>query len=95
MDDDRSPYSGASIHNYFFAKSIDKQPRWPAGDGGFAQLPDAKNDTTRRWIAERANLVSAVRLPRTAFKENVGTDVVTDILIFQKKTESDAAQRPG
>lgn len=96
VDDDRSPYSGASIHNYFFAKSIDK-----LRPGGLLAMVvshnflDAKNDTTRRWIAERANLVSAVRLPRTAFKENAGTDVVTDILIFQKKTESERVNGLG
>lgn len=94
VDNDRSPYSGASIHNYFFAKSIDK-----LRPGGLLAMVvshnfmDANNEATRKWISERANLVSAVRLPRTAFKENAGTDVVTDILVFQKK--SDVEYRNG
>lgn len=94
VDSDRTPYSGSSIHNYFFAKSIDK-----LRPGGLLTMVvshnfmDANNETTRKWISERANLVSAVRLPRTAFKENAGTDVVTDILVFQKK--SDVEYRNG
>ncbi len=84
-DMERSAYSGFSIHNYFFAKSIDK-----LRPGGVLTMVvshnflDAKDDRARKWIAERANLVSAVRLPRTAFKENAGTDVVTDIIVIQK-----------
>lgn len=92
VDNDRSPYSGASIHNYFFAKSIDK-----LRPGGLLAMVvshnfmDANNEATRKWIADRADLVSAVRLPRTAFKENAGTDVVTDILVFRKRGADDAA----
>lgn len=92
VDDDRSPYSGFSIHNYFFAKSVDK-----LRPGGLLTMVvshsflDAKNETARQWIADRANLVAAVRLPRTAFKENAGTDVVTDIVVLQKKTEAERA----
>ena len=90
VDMDRSPYSGFSIHNYFLAKSIDK-----LRPGGIMPIIvshsflDKKDDRARKWIAERANLIGAVRLPNTAFKENAGTEVVTDILIFQKKTESE------
>ena len=96
VDDDRSPYSGFSIHNYFFAKSIDK-----LRPGGLLTMVvshnflDAKNEAARQWIADRANLVAAVRLPRTAFKENAGTDVVTDIVVLQKKTESERANGLG
>ncbi|NVM91063.1 N12 class adenine-specific DNA methylase [Variovorax sp. SG517] len=96
VDDDRSPYSGFSIHNYFFAKSIDK-----LRPGGLLAMVvshnflDAKNEATRQWIADRANLVAAVRLPNTAFKANAGTDVVTDIVVFQKKTESERANGLG
>lgn len=92
VDSDRSPYSGSSIHNYFFAKSIDK-----LRPGGLLTMVvshnfmDANNETTRKWISERADLVSAVRLPRTAFKENAGTDVVTDILVFRKRAAADGA----
>ncbi|MDR2925491.1 MAG: DEAD/DEAH box helicase family protein [Azoarcus sp.] len=80
-----SPYSGLTIHNYFFAKAIDK-----LRDGGLLAMVcsryfmDAREPTARRWISERAELVSAVRLPNTAFKENAGTEVVTDILVFRK-----------
>lgn len=85
VDNDRSPYSGSSIHNYFFAKSIDK-----IRPGGLmvmvvsSSFMDAKNNKTRKWISERADLVGAVRLPSNAFKENAGTEVITDILVFQK-----------
>jgi adenine-specific DNA methylase len=43
------------------------------------------NNNTRKWIAERADLVAAVRLPNTAFKENAGTEVVTDIIVLRKR----------
>lgn len=92
VDNDRSAYSGSSIHNYFFAKSIDK-----LRPGGLLTMVvshnfmDANNETTRKWISERADLVSAARLPRTAFKENAGTDVVTDILVFRKRAAADGA----
>jgi len=92
VDNDRSPYSGSSIHNYFFAKSIDK-----LRPGGLLTMVvshnflDANNEATRKWISERADLVSAARLPRTAFKENAGTDVVTDILVFRKRAAQDGA----
>ena len=85
VDMQRSAYSGFSIHNYFFAKSIDK-----LRPGGMMAMVvsryflDAVDNRTRKWISERADLVSAVRLPRTTFKENAGTEVVTDIVVFRK-----------
>ncbi len=85
VDAERSPYSGFSIHNYFLAKSIDK-----LRPGGIMQVVvshnflDANDGRARKWIGDRASLVGAVRLPNTAFKENAGTEVVADILIFQK-----------
>ena len=85
VDRERSEYSGFSIHNYFIARMIDK-----VRDGGIVPVivshnfMDAINPKTREWIAKRANLVAAVRLPNTAFKDNAGTEVVTDILFFQK-----------
>ncbi|CAB4122465.1 AdoMet_MTases domain containing protein [uncultured Caudovirales phage] len=91
VDKERSPYSGFSIHNYFLAKGIDK-----LRPGGIMQVIvshnflDAQDDRARKWIGERANLIGAARLPNTAFKENAGTDVVTDILIFQKRAEGEA-----
>lgn len=86
VDMERSPYSGQSIHNYFFAKTIDK-----LRDGGLMTMVvsryfmDRKTTSAREWIADRANLISAVRLPRTAFLGNAGTEVVTDVLVFQKR----------
>ncbi|MDP3334484.1 MAG: DEAD/DEAH box helicase family protein [Methylococcaceae bacterium] len=86
VDTERSPYSGFSIHNYFLAKSIDK-----LRPGGIMQVVvshnflDANDDRTRQWIGDRAALIGAVRLPNTAFKDNAGTEIVTDILIFQKR----------
>ena len=85
VDTERSPYSGFSIHNYFLAKGIDK-----LRPGGIMQVVvshnflDAQDNRARKWISERASLIGAVRLPNTAFQENAGTQVVTDILIFQK-----------
>lgn len=85
VDAERSAYSGFSIHNYFLAKGVDK-----LRPGGLMQVVvshnflDAQDGKARKWIADRASLVGAVRLPNTAFKENAGTEVVTDILIFQK-----------
>ena len=85
VDAERSPYSGFSIHNYFLAKGIDK-----LRPGGIMQVVvshnflDAQDNRARKWISERASLIGAVRLPNTAFQENAGTQVVTDILIFQK-----------
>lgn len=93
-DMENSPYSGFSIHNYFLAKTIDK-----LRPGGLAMMVvshnflDAKDSRARAWIAERADLVAAVRLPRTAFKGSAGTEVVTDIVVFQRKAES--AERNG
>ena len=86
VDAERSPYSGFSIHNYFLAKSIDK-----LRPGGIMQVVvshnflDANDDRARKWIWDRAALIGAVRLPNTAFKENAGTEIVTDVLIFQKR----------
>lgn len=96
VDAQRSAYSGFSIHNYFLSKGIDK-----LRPGGLMEVVvshnflDAIDARARQWIGDRANLIGAVRLPDTAFKENAGTDVVTDILIFQKKTESERANGLG
>lgn len=86
VDPDRSPYSGFSIHNYFFAKSIDK-----LRPGGVLmmvvshQFLDAQDSRVRQWIAERADLIAAARLPNTAFAENARTEVITDIVVLQKR----------
>ena len=75
-----------AIHNYFFAKSIDK-----VRPGGIVMFITSSftmnaNDTTvRQYIMERADLLGAIRLPNTAFKGNAGTEVVTDILVLKKR----------
>ena len=77
---------GFSIHNYFFAKALD-QVR-PGGIVAFVTsryTMDSKDDHARRYIAERADLLGAIRLPNNAFKANAGTDVVSDILFLQKR----------
>ena len=77
---------GFSIHNYFFAKAID-QVR-PGGIVAFVtsrHTMDSKDSTARKHMAERADLLGAIRLPNNAFKANAGTDVVSDIIFLQKR----------
>ena len=77
---------GFSIHNYFFAKAID-QVR-PGGVIAFVTsryTMDSRDSTARKHIAERANLLGAIRLPNNAFKANAGTEVVSDIIFLQKR----------
>ena len=77
---------GFNIHNYFFAKSLD-QVR-PGGVVAFVTsryAMDAKDSTVRRYLAQRAELLGAIRLPNNAFKANAGTEVVSDILFLQKR----------
>ena len=74
------------IHDYFFAKSLDK-----LRPGGVMALitskgtMDKENSAVRRYIAQRADLLGAIRLPNNTFKGNAGTEVVSDILILQKR----------
>ena len=77
---------GFSIHNYFFAKAID-QIR-PGGIVAFVTsryTMDSKDSTARKQMAERADLLGAIRLPNNAFRANAGTDVVSDIIFLQKR----------
>lgn len=77
---------GFSIHNYFLAKSLDKVR--PGGILTFVTSRytlDSKDMDVRKYLAERADLLGAVRLPNNAFKTNAGTDVVSDILFLQKR----------
>ena len=82
------PYNklGFSIHNYFFAKALDQ-----VRPGGVVALVtsrytmDAKSPDARKYIAQRAELLGAIRLPNNAFKANAGTEVVSDILFLQKR----------
>ena len=77
---------GFSIHNYFFAKTID-QIR-PGGVIAFVTsrfTMDSKDSSARKYMAERADLLGAIRLPNNAFRANAGTDVVSDIIFLQKR----------
>ena len=77
---------GFSIHNYFFAKTIDQLH--PGGIVAFVTSRytlDSKDSSARKHIAERADLLGAIRLPNTAFKANAGTEVVSDIIFLQKR----------
>ncbi len=77
---------GFSIHNYFFAKTIDQ-----IRSGGVIAFVtshftmDSKDSSARKYMAERANLLGAIRLPNDAFKANAGTEVVSDIIFLQKR----------
>ena len=77
---------GFSIHNYFFAKALE-QVR-PGGVVAFVTsryTMDAKDSAARRYIAQRADFLGAIRLPNNAFRANAGTDVVSDIIFLQKR----------
>lgn len=75
-----------SIHNFFFAKALDKVK--PGGTVAFISSRytlDSKDTSIRKYLAEKADLVGAIRLPNTAFKENAGTEVTTDIIFLRKR----------
>ena len=77
---------GFSIHNYFFAKALE-QVR-PGGVVAFVTsryTMDAKDSAARKYIAQRADFLGAIRLPNNAFKSNAGTEVVSDIIFLQKR----------
>ena len=79
---------GFSIHNYFAAKMLD-QVR-PGGIAAFVTSRytlDAKDESVRRYIAERGELLGAIRLPNNAFRANAGTDVVSDIIFLQRREQ--------
>ena len=95
---DFSPqYKGLRIHNYFIARSVDM-----TRPGGITAIItshhslDAKDPTFRQRLQQKARLLGAVRLPRQAFRENAGTEVVTDILFLQRRPEGEvpAADEP-
>lgn len=74
------------IHDYFFAKTLDKVR--PGGVVAFitsSGTMDKQNSKVRRYIAQRADLIGAIRLPNNAFKKNAGTEVTADILFLQKR----------
>ena len=77
---------GFSIHNYFFAKALDQ-----VRTGGVVAFvtsrytTDAKDSSARKYLAQRADFLGAIRLPNNAFKANAGTEVVPDIIFLQKR----------
>ena len=76
----------SAIHNYFFAKSLDKVR--PGGIVMFitsSYTMNSKDSTVRKYIMQHADLLGAIRLPDTAFKGNAGTEVVTDIIVLKKR----------
>ena len=80
------------LHDYFFAKTIDKVR--PGGLMAFVTSAGTMNkgsEKARQYIAERADLLGAIRLPDTAFLQNAGTEVVTDILFFRKREAGELA----
>ena len=85
---------GFSVHNYFFAKALDQLR--PGGVLAFVTSRftlDSKDITVRKYLAERAVLLGAIRLPNNAFKANAGTEVVSDI-IFLQKNDAPASELP-
>lgn len=86
----------ASIHDYFFIKTLDK-----LREGGVLALitsrftMDKKNDDIREYLASKADLLGAIRLPNTSFMQNAGTKVTTDILFLQKRAEGQEALGPS
>ena len=74
------------LHDYFFAKTLDKVR--PNGVVAFITSRgtlDKENDSTRRYISQRAELIGAIRLPDNTFKKNAGTEVTTDIIFLKKR----------
>ena len=81
------------IHDYFVAKTLDKIR--PGGIAAFVTSKgtlDKANPAVRKYLAERAELLGAVRLPNTAFRDNAGTDVTSDILFLQKREKKTVAE---
>ncbi len=76
------------VHDYFLAKSIDKvKPNGIVAIVTSKGTMDKLNPSARKYVAERAELLGAIRLPNTAFKQTAGTEAVADVLFFRKRTE--------
>jgi len=82
---------GFMLHDFFFAKGIDMVR--PGGIQVFVTSKgtmDKQNDKARKYLAERADLLGAIRLPSTAFEDNAGTSVVTDVIFLRKRAPGEA-----
>lgn len=91
-DANRKDLSGFSIHNYFFARTIDALR--PGGVMSMVvtnRFLDGASDKARQYIASKADLVGAVRLPNNAFAKNAGTEVTTDIIILRRRAPGEAS----
>lgn len=94
FDSNHQDISQLSIHNYFIAKSLDK-----VREGGITAVVvssyfmDAADQRAREHIAERAHFLGAIRLPNTAFKQNAGAEVTTDIVFLQRAAEGETPDR--
>lgn len=92
-DQVRPKISGFSLHNYFFAKSVDSlKPNGILAMVVTNRFMDKMGDKERAYISERAELVGAIRLPNDAFLSNAGTQVTTDIIFLRKKVEGEASK---
>lgn len=93
-DGKRKHLSGFSIHNYFFARSIDALR--PGGVLAMVVtnrfMDGTSNKAAREYIADRANLIGAIRLPNDAFSANAGTEVTTDIIFLQRREDGTPRQ---
>jgi len=89
-------YPNLSLHNYFFARGLDllKPGGLMVAITSDSTMDGGASRKAREFFAERADLVGAIRLPNTAFKENAGTEVTTDILIFRKRDGTPFAGQP-
>ena len=88
LADPRYDKQNLLIHDYFFVKTLDKVR--PGGIVAFITSKgtlDKQDSTVREYLAQRADLLGAVRLPNNAFSRNAGTDVTTDILFLQKRAQ--------
>lgn len=82
--------SGFSLHNYFFAKALNGlKPGGVMSMVVTSRMLDSISDTSRQYMAARADLVAAIRLPNNAFLKNAGTQVTTDIIILRKRKEGE------
>lgn len=93
-DGKRKDLSGFSIHNYFFARSVDALR--PGGVMAMVvtnRFLDGAKDQARQYIAQRADFLGAIRLPNNAFAKNAGTEVTTDIIFLRKPAEGETASQ--
>lgn len=91
-DGKRKDLSKFSIHNYFFARAIDGlRPGGVLAQVVTNRFMDGRADAARQYIADRADLIGAIRLPNNAFMKNAGTEVTTDIIFLKKRAPGEAA----